>query len=130
MQIYRGLLGKVKTLTTNIIRVIDLPLNGVMPEIAQKIISNVGNLVEPLTKEDIYKEKPSYLFSHDNQRMQVDIGRADLDNGFGWAGRIADLWFGVEKYDEFPFGMNFSLRANGSRMLEGTKTRPYVVHGV
>ena len=114
-----------------------LNVNGVMPEIAHlirnqkiKIISNVGNLVEPLTKEDIdsvQKEKPSYLFSHDNQRMQVDIGRADLDNGFGWAGRIADLWFGVEKYDEFPFGMNFSLRAHGSRMLEGTKTRPYVV---
>lgn len=114
-----------------------LNVNGVMPEIAHlirkqkiKIISNVGNLVEPLTKEDIasvHKEKPSYLFSHDNQRMQVDIGRADLDNGFGWAGRIADLWFGVEKYEGFPFGMNFSLRANGSRMLEGTKTRPYVV---
>jgi len=114
-----------------------LNVNGVMPEIAHlirkqkiKILSNVGNLVEPLTKEDIasvYKEKPSYLFSHDNQRMQVDIGRADLDNGFGWAGRIADLWFGTEKYDAFPFGMNFSLRARGSRMLEGTKTRPYVV---
>ena len=96
-----------------------LNVNGVMPEIAHlirnqkiKIISNVGNLVEPLTKEDIasvHKEKPSYLFSHDNQRMQVDIGRADLDNGFGWAGRIADLWFGTEKYDAFPFGMNFSL---------------------
>jgi len=114
-----------------------LNVNGVMPEIAHlirkqkiKIISNVGNLIEPLTKDDIasvQKEKPSYLFSHDNQRMQVDIGRADLDNGFGWAGRIADLWFGSEKYDEFPFGMNFSLRARGSRMLEGTKTRPFVV---
>jgi uncharacterized protein (DUF1501 family) len=78
-----------------------LSVNGVMPEVAHlirkqkiKIISNVGNLVEPLNKDDIasvYKEKPSYLFSHDNQRMQVDIGRADLDNGFGWAGRIADL---------------------------------------
>ena len=51
-----------------------LNVNGVMPEIAHlirnqkiKIISNVGNLVEPLTKEDIasvHKEKPSYLFSH------------------------------------------------------------------
>ena len=114
-----------------------LNVNGVMPEVAHlirnhkiKILSNVGNLIEPLKKEDIdsvFKEKPSYLFSHDNQRMQVDIGRADLDNGFGWAGRIADKWFGAEKYDEFPFGMNFSLRARGSRMLEGTKTRPYVV---
>ena len=114
-----------------------LNVNGVMPEVAHlirnqkiKIISNVGNLVEPLTKEDIasvHKEKPSYLFSHSNQRMQVDIGRADLDSGFGWAGRIADLWFGAEKYEEFPFGMNFSLRANGARMLEGSKTRPYVV---
>ena len=114
-----------------------LNVNGVMPEVAHlirnqkvKIISNVGNLVEPLTKEDIasvHKEKPSYLFSHDNQRMQVDIGRADQDNGFGWAGRIADKWFGAEKYDAFPFGMNFSLKAKGSRMLEGTRTRPYVV---
>ena len=34
---------------------------------------------------------------------------------------------GAEKYEGFPFGMNFSLRARGSRMLEGTKTRPYVV---
>ena len=51
----------------------------------------------------------------------MDIGRADLDNGFGWAGRIADLWFGTEKYDAFPFGMNFSLRARGSRCLRVPK---------
>ena len=84
--------------------------------------------VEPPTKKILlrYKENPP-IYSRTITKMQVDIGRADLDNGFGWAGRIADLWFGVEKYDEFPFGMNFSLRANGSRMLEGTKTRPYVV---
>ena len=112
-----------------------LNINAVMPELAHlvsrdkiKILSNVGNLVEPINKKDLdnsSKKKPVFLFSHNDQRQQVDIGRSDLIRGFGWAGRLADKWFGSDKYEDFPFGMNFSLRASGSRLLEGTKTRPY-----
>ncbi|MEC7800921.1 MAG: DUF1501 domain-containing protein [Verrucomicrobiota bacterium] len=114
---------------------LDLSVNGIMPELAHllrnnkvKILSNAGNLIEPLRKSDLgnsNKKKPVFLFSHNDQRRQVDIGRSDLIRGYGWAGRLADKWFDSDKYEEFPFGMNFSLRANGSRFLEGTKTRPY-----
>ena len=114
---------------------LDLNVNGVMPELAHllrnqkvKLISNVGNLIEPLEKKDISnlnKRKPVFLFSHNDQRKQVDIGRSDLVQGFGWAGQIADKWFGSGRYEEYPFGLNLSLRAGGARLLEGMKTRPY-----
>ena len=114
---------------------LDLNVNGVMPELAHllrnqkvKLISNVGNLIEPLEKKDIsnlHKKKPVFLFSHNDQRKQVDIGRADSVQGFGWAGQIADKWFGSGRYEEYPFGLNLSLRAGGTRLLEGMKTRPY-----
>ena len=114
---------------------LDLNVNGVMPELAHllrnqkvKLISNVGNLIEPLKKKDISnlnKKKPVFLFSHNDQRKQVDIGRSDLVQGFGWAGQIADKWFGAGRYEEYPFGLNLSLRAGGARLLEGMKTRPY-----
>ena len=42
-----------------------------------------------------------FLFSHNDQRRQVDIGRSDLIRGYGWAGRLADKWFGSDKYEEF-----------------------------
>ena len=40
-------------------------------------------------------------------------------------GQIGRQMVCSDKYEDFPFGMNFSLRASGSRLLEGTKTRPY-----
>ena len=114
---------------------LDLNVNGVMPELAHllrnqkvKLISNVGNLVEPIEKkdlEDTKKKKPVFLFSHNDQRKQIDIGRSDLVQGFGWAGQIADKWFGSGRYEAYPFGLNLSLRAGGARLLEGMKTRPY-----
>ena len=114
---------------------LDLNVNGVMPELAHllhnqkvKIISNVGNLVEPIEKkdlEDAKKKKPVFLFSHNDQRKQIDIGRSDLVKGFGWAGQIADNWFGTGQKENYPFGLNFSLRVSGSRFLEGMETRPY-----
>ena len=114
---------------------LDLNVNGVMPEVAHllrnqkvKLISNVGNLVEPIEKKDLddtKKKKPVFLFSHNDQRKQIDIGRSDLVQGFGWAGQIADNWFGSGRYEAYPFGLNLSLRAGGARLLEGMKTRPY-----
>ena len=114
---------------------LDLNVNGVMPELAHllrnhkvKLISNVGNLIEPIEKkdlEDVKKKKPVFLFSHNDQRKQIDIGRSDLVQGFGWAGQIADKWFGSGRYEAYPFGLNLSLRAGGARLLEGKKTRPY-----
>ena len=114
---------------------LDLNVNGVMPELAHllrnqkvKLISNVGNLVEPIEKkdlEDAKKKKPVFLFSHNDQRKQVDIGRSDSTHGFGWAGKIADKWFGSDKFENYPFGLNYSMAGAGSRFMEGRKTRPY-----
>lgn len=114
---------------------LDLNVNGVMPELAHllrnhkvKLISNVGNLVEPVEKKDLKnqkKKKPIFLFSHNDQRKQIDIGRSDAVQGFGWAGQIADQWFGTSRYEDFPFGLNYNINGSGSRLLEGMHTRPY-----
>lgn len=116
---------------------VDMPLgvNGVMPEIAQlmetgslKAVLNTGNLVRPTSKaqiEDDSADLPLFLFAHNHQRRQLELGRADQLNGPGWAGRLADRWFGA--YDpEFPLGLNISM-GRASKMLTGEHTTPLVL---
>jgi uncharacterized protein (DUF1501 family) len=74
-----------------------------MPEIQRlfynkklSIIANVGMLTEPINKEEFKankKLKPSRLFSHSSQQDQWMKARADDFSPFGWAGRMADLFF-------------------------------------
>ena len=74
-----------------------------MPEVTQlfedkklSIIANAGMLVEPINKEEYKaktKLKPSRLFSHSSQQDQWMKARSDNVYPFGWAGRMADLFF-------------------------------------
>ena len=60
------------------------------------IIANVGMLTEPINKEEFKanrKSRPSRLFSHSSQQDQWMKARADNVYPFGWAGRMADLFF-------------------------------------
>ncbi|MEM9386423.1 MAG: DUF1501 domain-containing protein [Pseudomonadota bacterium] len=112
-----------------------LGVNGVMPELAQlmeagrlKAVLNTGNLVVPTDKaqiEDDVARLPLFLFAHNHQRRQLELGRADQLNGPGWAGQLADLWIGG--YDpEFPLGLNVSM-GSASKMLTGLRTTPLVL---
>lgn len=79
-----------------------LGINSLMPEIASlykkgvlSIISNVGTLVEPTTKEQIIDNSanlPVFLFAHNHQRLAVATTQAQILGKTGWAGRLADNW--------------------------------------
>jgi uncharacterized protein (DUF1501 family) len=89
-------------------------------------ISNVGALVEPVTKTS-YKNNsvllPPQLFSHNDQQSFVQ----SLQSGFkrnGWSGRAADAMLGVNTNQKLS--MNISL--GGSNLWQtGANVVPYSV---
>lgn len=83
---------------------IDAKLYGVhpsMPEIRSlfntgklSFISNIGTLVEPVTKTQYLansKPLPLGLFSHSDQAKHWQTGRPGESKSYGWGGRMADL---------------------------------------
>jgi len=111
-----------------------LGVNGVMPEMAQlitdnklSIVANVGNLVKPVTREEIRAKTadlPLFLFAHDHQQREMQTGQADKLDDIGWAGKIADSWAGIN--NNSSFGLNMSYSGN-DRMLIGNTTSPLVL---
>ena len=95
-----------------------------MPEMAQlfndgklSFISNLGTMIRPTTKEEIWNgtaDLPLGLFSHADQVQQWQSGRASERSAIGWGGRIADLMHNVNSNQNIP--MNISL--SGSNVFE------------
>ncbi len=57
-------------------------------------VSNVGPLIEPMTKEQFFNRsvrRPPQLFSHNDQQDQWQSLKGDAQSKTGWAGRMADL---------------------------------------
>ena len=57
------------------------------------VVSNVGTLVQPLTRQQYQSgsaPRPLQLFSHTDQMAQQQSARADLTSLSGWGGRISD----------------------------------------
>lgn len=112
----------------------DLGVNAVMPELAHlinsnkaSVISNIGNLVEPVSKSQIQlgtANLPLFLFAHNHQQRALQTGQGNNLNDVGWAGRIADNWQGVNSNS--PMGLNISY-AGSDRMLIGKDSIPLVV---
>ena len=113
---------------------INLGVNGVMPELAQlisenkaSVIANVGNLVSPVTREQIKNRTanlPLFLFAHDHQQRALQTGQGDNLDDIGWAGKIADSWSGINNGSSL--GLNISYAGN-NRMLIGNSTSPLVM---
>ena len=91
------------------------------------VVSNVGALVKPVNQgikshalSDAQKtaDLPKFLFAQPPATSYA-TGIADQLNASGWAGRIADLWSGVNS----PSGLNISYYGN-NRMLIGDSTTP------
>jgi len=88
-------------------------MNGMMPELAAmyksgkvSVVSNIGTLVRPTTKEEIDNgtaELPVFLFAHNHQKRAVYTTQAEQLATVGWAGKIADDW----KMNE-PVGLNIT----------------------
>ncbi len=106
-----------------------------MPEMAQlfnngklSLISNLGTMIRPTTKEEIWNgtaDLPLGLFSHADQVQQWQSGRTDERSAIGWGGRIADLMSGVNTNQNIS--MNISL--SGSNVFEnGENTIEFVIN--
>jgi len=76
-------------------------------------LSNVGTLVEPMTKaqyESNTAGKPLGLFSHSDQIKHWQTGRPGDRSTLGWGGRVADL---IQSQNSNPnLSMNISLSGN------------------
>lgn len=108
-------------------------IHAFMPELAAlydnrklSIVSNVGILIEPTTKDGIYNHGtaiPQFLFSHLHQARALARGNSDLNDRTGWAGRLADRCQvgGL-------LGLNLSL-SGGGHLFSGIETKGLGVTG-
>lgn len=81
------------------------------------MITNVGTLLEPITKTQYEQNKgrtPLGLFSHSDQANQWQTAVSDNRLNKGWAGRMADLMYTVNSND--LISMNVSL--SGSNVYQ------------
>ena len=107
-----------------------------MPEIAHlvnqgkvAVIQNVGNLIEPTTRESIKNgtaNLPLFLMAHDHQGRITETANCTNLNEAGLFGRLADEWQGIN--GDSIYGMNLSLTGNGPTALYGLKTSPTILN--
>ncbi|MBE8232426.1 MAG: DUF1501 domain-containing protein [Endozoicomonadaceae bacterium] len=112
----------------------NMAVHGLMPEFAQLIadnkisaIANVGNMVAPVTKQQIIAETanlPLFLFAHNHQQRALQTGQGNNLNDIGWAGKIADAWLGINGGSNLA-GLNISF--GNRRMMIGKTTSPMVL---
>jgi len=114
--------------------------HGFMPELAHyvnkgevAIIQNIGNLIQPTTREEILNKTanlPLFLMAHDHQGTITATANGKNLREMGVFGRLADAWSDVN--GESIYGMNVSLTSNRPRILYGYKTVPAVFtrHGI
>jgi uncharacterized protein (DUF1501 family) len=90
------------------------------------VVSNVGPLVQPLTRDQFQSGAPHpyALFSHSDQVTQWQTARADQDTRIGWGGRTGDFAAAQNAGAVFPivtsvtwgtslFGLGLSTRPLG-----------------
>src|SRR5690349_14672381 len=85
------------------------------------ILANVGSLLAPMTKaqfQDGSVQKPPQLFSHSDQQFQWMTSIPDTIEGFGWAGRVAEIMAAVN--GSTPLSMNITL--SGSNTWQAGRT--------
>ncbi|MEM6800100.1 MAG: DUF1501 domain-containing protein, partial [Bacteroidota bacterium] len=113
----------------------ELGLHPNMPGIKQifdngdlAFISNVGALVEPLTKASYnskLKPRPIGLFSHSDQQKhwQTSVPQ-DRRQATGWGGRLADIMYSNNSNQNIS--MNIAVD-NGNIFQKGQNALPYVI---
>ncbi len=113
---------------------VDYGVHPSMPEVQNMynqgklaFISNIGTLVEPVTKEQVWNDEsklPLGLFSHSDQIRQWQTALPQERSAVGWGGKIADL-IGDTNSNE-NISMNISM--NGGNMFQtGAKSIPYTM---
>ncbi|MFK7958420.1 MAG: DUF1501 domain-containing protein [Lysobacterales bacterium] len=91
------------------------------------VVSNVGSLIEPVTKTQIEAGNvalPPQLFSHSDQFIQWERAYADSQQNRGWFGRVADLLH--ESNTSQSPSMNVSVVGNNLLQV-GNVVQPYSI---
>ncbi|KRB02358.1 DUF1501 domain-containing protein [Lysobacter sp. Root690] len=96
---------------------------------AAAILSNLGTLIQPITR-DQYRARlgtrlPPQLFSHIDQSQYWQISRTDDARRLGWGGRIADLLTPVNSGAALP--MTISINA-AATLARAASVDQYVLH--
>jgi len=90
-------------------------------------ISNVGTLVEPVTKDSVWENDtklPLGLFSHSDQTRQWQTGLPHERGSVGWGGKIADL-IGDQNNNQ---NISLNLSLNGGNVFQtGQASVPYTL---
>ncbi len=71
------------------------PLQSLFAEGQLALMANTGNLIQPVTREQLLNDSvtlPTELFSHNNQQDQWKTIDTNPGNLSGWGGRIANLF--------------------------------------
>ncbi|MBK6545970.1 MAG: DUF1501 domain-containing protein [Saprospiraceae bacterium] len=90
-------------------------------------ISNVGTLLEPTTKDELYNgtvKVPLGLLSHSDQYQQWQSSVSDKRSNLGWGGKMADLIRDMNQATEIS--MNISL-AGTNLFQSGVETIEFVI---
>jgi uncharacterized protein (DUF1501 family) len=113
---------------------LDVATNGLMPEIAHlvnkgkvAIVANLGNLIEPATKEELRsktKPLPPFLFAHNHQTKLTMNGIASKLDFTGWAGRVYDNWQNINGGD--IYGLNIAINRT-EHLFYGAETTPLIL---
>ena len=113
---------------------LDVATNALMPEIAHlvnrgkvAIVTNLGNLIEPSTKEELKnktKPLPPFLFAHNHQTKLTMNGVASKLDFTGWAGRVYDNWQTINGGD--IYGLNIAINRT-EHLFYGAKTTPLIL---
>ncbi|NOY50416.1 MAG: DUF1501 domain-containing protein [Chlorobi bacterium] len=91
-------------------------------------ISNIGTLVEHLTKDDFWNgnaQLPLGLLSHADQSQQWQNGRPGERTQIGWGGRISDIMTPLNSNQTIP--MSVSLSGNNI-FQHGLQTIEFVIN--
>jgi len=90
-------------------------------------ISNVGTIIQPTTKQQVWDEAvpmPLGLFSHSDQSQQWQTGLPHVRSNLGWGGRIADMIQDMNTNQNIS--MNISLAGTNTFQI-GTNTIEYSI---
>lgn len=113
---------------------LDYATNGLMPELAHlinrgkvAIVANCGNLIEPVTKEQLLSKKkprPPFLFAHNQQTKLAFNGEASKLDYSGWAGRVYDHWIRLNPHSIYTMTIGIN---RGGHLLDGRQTSPLII---
>jgi uncharacterized protein (DUF1501 family) len=112
----------------------NIGVNPLMPELAYliknnkvAIISNMGMLHQPTTKQDIIDKKvtlPIFLYSHNSQRALFYTGDSQNQSKIGWAGHLADIWQNINNSNVYK--LNIAINKS-TKIFFGKNSNPLVI---